>query len=231
MRLGVRDLFGMVAPPVCECCGRGLVAGESVICAHCMAEIDIAQPDGDLRDELRERLHPRTAPVVMASAWAYYTHDSVIGRLIRRGKYEDRPDIISRLAALYAAELRRVPGISDIDVLLPVPMHWLKRLVRGYNQSEVVAAVLGERLGIATGDNLRAARMRRRQATLHGEVRHNGADGAFTLTDASDLAGLHVGIVDDVITTGATASAAIETVLTASPRAVSVLALAATARR
>ncbi|MDO4319716.1 MAG: hypothetical protein Q4C34_04000 [Bacteroidales bacterium] len=227
----MREIFGVAAPAVCECCGRGLVAGERSVCAHCLAEIDIALPAGSVSDELRERLHPRTAPIVAVSTWAYYTHDSVVGRLIRLGKYDDRPDIIDRLAGLYAAELDRCGVAADVDVLMPVPMHWLKRLIRGYNQTEVLAATLGARLGIPVGDNLRACRLRRRQATLHGTDRHHGADGAFTVSHPDDLAGLHVAVVDDVITTGATVSAAIAALMPAAPRAISVLALAATPLR
>jgi len=232
MRFDWRDILGVIAPAVCQCCGRGLVTGEKIVCAHCLADIDTAWPAGDTACELRERIGPRTAPVAAVSAWALYTHNSVVGRLIRKGKYDDRPDILARLADMYAAEFAPTPAAADIDVLMPVPMHWWNRLMRGCDHTRVIADTIGRRLGIPVADNLHTTRRRHRQAGMRRADRLRGAQGAFAVADPDALAGLHVAVVDDIITTGATATAAVEALaLGAAPRAISVLALAATVRR
>lgn len=220
----------MLAPAVCEGCGEPLVRGERVLCTVCAASLTPACPAGDRSGQLRARLHPRTAPVRLVSAWAYYTHESVVGCLLRRAKYDDRPDIVRHLSGLYARELESSGVLGDVDVLLPVPMHPLKQMLRGYNQAAEMARVIGRRLDIPLGDNLRASRLRAAQAGRAGYSRHRGADGAFAVARADELRGLHVAVNDDIITTGATMSAAISALVPCGVRAISVLALAATVR-
>lgn len=224
------DLIGIVAPPLCGACGTPLVSGEECLCALCEATLERSCIVEDECGPLRRRVACRTAPVRHMAAWTTYSHDSPVGRLIRRGKYNDSPVIFSALGRILGRRLLDSGQFSDLDVLLPVPMHWFKRLRRGYNQAGILSREIGHILGVPVGDNLRAARPHRTQTHRSGDSRREALRGRFCLIAPDELRGLHVALVDDIITTGGTATAAVDTLMQAAPASISVIALAATAQ-
>lgn len=219
----LRIAASLFVPDVCYLCGAPAVDGEGPVCVACAMGFDRpAESPAALADTLRPRVMPRRAPFGTAAAPFVYTHTNGVGRLIRAGKYGDRPGLLTYLAARLAP---MVP--DDADVLMPVPMPWLKKLRRGYNQTEVIAAELSRITGVPVGDNL-TARRHRSQASMRGAERRRAMQGVFRLRHADELEGLHVALVDDIITTGTTLYAAAETLLAASPGRLSALALAVT---
>lgn len=226
----LHDLIGIAAPPLCGACGTPLVSGEDCLCALCEATLERPCLVEDDSGALRSRVACRRAPVRHIAAWTTYTHDSPAGRLIRRGKYNGSPVIFSSLGRILGRRLLDSGCFSDLDVLLPVPMHWFKRLRRGYNQADILAREIGRILGVPVGDNLRAAHPHRTQTRRSGDDRLEALRGRFRLMAPDELRGLHVGLVDDIITTGGTVTAAVETIMQAAPASISVIALAATAQ-
>lgn len=177
-------------------------------------------------------------PVAMVEAWMRYDAASPYAELIRNAKYRDRPWQARELGRIFGRDLLGRPfgGVSptpaDIDVLLPMPMHWSKEMRRGYNQSREIAFGLAEMLGAEVGDNLVAVRPHGTQTRLSHAERARNIKGCFALEHASELEGLHVAVVDDVITTGASVCEAVLALSWGMPRAasVSVLAIGATSR-
>lgn len=222
------DLIGIVAPPLCGVCGSPLVSGEECLCALCEATLERPRVVEDQSGPLRQRIACRQAPVRHIAAWTTYTGDSGLGRLIRRGKYDGSPAIFSALGRILGRRLLESRQFDGLDVLLPVPMHWFKRLRRGYNQADILARAVGCTLGVPVGDNLRAARPHATQTHRSGDDRREALRGCFRLTAPHELRGLHVALVDDIITTGGTVTAAVETIMAAAPASVSVIALAVT---
>lgn len=215
----------MAAPAVCEVCGRELVDGEDMVCLHCRASVRDTLYDA--RDARIERL-PYKAPVARVVSWLPYTHDSSFSTLLRRGKYDDRPDLVKGLASMYASMLMAEDALAGVDVLTPVAMHWWKRMRRGYNQARIIADTVGEAAGINVAELLMAGRPHRSQARSSGIERAENIRGIFSIAGGADVAGKHVGIVDDILTTGATLSEAIDALLPAGPSAISVYTLAIT---
>lgn len=115
----------------------------------------------------------------------------------------------------------------DIDVIVPIPVHWFRLVCRGYNQTMPICEELSRawQLPIETGC-LRKARYTSSQVGLRGEVRLRQEAGSFGVRHPERLASRHVLLVDDVITTGATVQAAADALLRAVPGVrISVLAL------
>lgn len=224
------DFFGFAAPSLCAGCGRALVAGERSICARCELDFERHAVAEDFIGPLRARILPRTAPIDAVFCWSAYTHDNAFGAVLRRAKYADRPTLMADLGAIMGARIAGHPLAAATDVLLPVPMHWLKRLRRGYNQTEILAHALGKALGVPVGDNLVARRRHVSQTRLSADERRRALGSSFALRHPGELTGLRVGIVDDIITTGGTLSAAVETLMQARPASVTVFVLAATPR-
>ncbi|MCS7026669.1 MAG: ComF family protein [Bryobacteraceae bacterium] len=122
------------------------------------------------------------------------------------------------------------PGFA-IDVIVPVPMHWWRAWRRGFNQAELLAKEVSRRAGVRMCRAVRRKRWTPPQAGLSNRARRQNVSGLFEVTKPAEIRGLHVLLVDDVLTTGATASACASALKRAGARAVSVLTLARADRR
>jgi ComF family protein len=118
-----------------------------------------------------------------------------------------------RIAESLAEAMRGLEPLTGRVSLIPVPLGARRARVRGYNQSERIAAALARRMGAPVRtDVLRRARETQTQTALTPEARRANLAGAFT---AGGARGLEVVLVDDVFTTGATLTAAAEALLAA----------------
>ena len=96
-----------------------------------------------------------------------------------------------------------------LDVVVPVPMHWTRRLVRGTNSPEVMGRVVARQLGIVFGPRaLRRQRRTRKLADLSRQERKRTLRNAFSVAHGCDFAAARVLLVDDVLTTGTTCDTA-----------------------
>lgn len=121
---------------------------------------------------------------------------------------------------------RRYSSSDWPQMLVPVPMHWSKMLSRGFNQAHVLASALSQQSGIPCRSVLHRPMRLHNQKTLTRRQRFNNLTQAFHCP--TDLSGSHVAVVDDVITTCATAMAAATTLQDAGAERVDVWALART---
>ena len=106
----------------------------------------------------------------------------------------------------------RVPPES-LDLVSPVPMHWRRRLARGYDHARALGREMGRRLGLPVGHELIRVRCTPPQVTLARTRRQEALRGAFAVRTKGTIEGAHVLLVDDVTTTGATANEATRALL------------------
>lgn len=131
------------------------------------------------------------------------------------------------LGFLWAERDRERLLSSRPDAAVPVPLHWWRRIERGYNQSDALADALSERLGIRSGRGwLRRVKATPKQFTVSATARRENMKGAFRVRRGSPVRGLRILLIDDVLTTGATASEAAKTLVQAGAAQVSVAVLA-----
>jgi ComF family protein len=157
----------------------------------------------------------------MLALWAYGPPlDSVVQALKFR-----RLDYLGRhLATALAAELgSKLEGFAPIDRVVPVPLHWRRRLTRGYNQAERIARPLASLLGLPFDPLLSRGRATPPQSLLGRTQRLANLRRAFRVPRSREIQGLHLLLVDDVATTGATLDAAAETLKKAGAAAVTAL--------
>ena len=156
---------------------------------------------------------------------APFIYQDDIARLLSRGKFGAGFAGIALVSELCIERLRTLPALPD--ALIPVPLSWRRTAVRGYNQSALIAHHFGKTLGIRV--DLRAlARKRhtRPQSELSRSARLKNLAGAFCAR--KDLSGKSVALIDDVLTTGATALAASKALKKAGAQHVSVWVCART---
>lgn len=198
--------IAFIVEPLCQCCGRPFefdVADRS-LCGRCIAE-----------------------PPVYDRARAAVLYDDASRGLLLRFKHGDG----LHLTPLFGAWLIRTAAaqLAEADLLIPVPLHRTRLFARRYNQAALLALEIGERTSVPV-DVLGLARARRTpsQGTRTRAGRERNVRGAFQVTPtlAARIKGKRVLLVDDVLTSGATANACARTLGRAGAEKVDVLTIA-----
>ena len=137
----------------------------------------------------------------MRSAWFY---NDILHNLIHSLKYHDRANFGFDLGVLLGEEILE-DEIGDIDMIIPVPLHWLKKRERGYNQAFWLAKGLASIYAVPVDTSIiKRTRYTVSQTMLGSTERIVNLDGAFTINKS--LNNQHILLVDDVQTTGSTIS-------------------------
>lgn len=212
------SLFELVFRPSCAVCGEGLLKGESTICTTCRWDMPLTDYWSMRENYLVERLAGRF-PFVHASALMFFRHDSQYRSLIHRMKYSSRPDIAHSLGEIYGLYLSQSELYRDIEIVVGVPLHFTKRIKRGFNQSEEFARAVAQSMGVEYDHNsIRRIKRTQTQARLQsGEQRARNVEHAFRVVHPDRIAGRKILLVDDVITTGATIEAVALAITSQSP--------------
>ena len=228
-------LADFVLPPLCLVC-RSSVLGHGGLCAECWPGIDFIEPPRC--DVLGIPLpFPSGETVVSAAALAnppeydraraVARYDGVMRDLIHGLKYGDRHEgvkLFSRWMAHSGADI-----LEDADLIIPVPLARVRLWSRRFNQSALLARALSH-AGNITDNPFALMRTRRTasQVGLSTEQRKQNVAGAFRVPEhhRAAIAGRNILLIDDVITTGATANACAIALKRAGAARVDVLALA-----
>ena len=159
-------------------------------------------------------------------AYCYGAYEGTLRKLIHLFKYSGMRRLAQPLGGLLADAL---PRDRQFDAVAAVPLHWRRRWQRGFNQSELLGKAIARRRGIPVIKALRRGSATRAQAGLSNAQRRENVAGAFRARRR--VAGLRILLIDDVMTTGATAGACARALKKAGARSVSLLALARVDRR
>lgn len=222
------DLLAMIYPRCCEVCGAPLVMGEEILCTGCNYELPRCSIHTDTFNTIHRRLAGHV-PLERAAGYFYYNKGARHTRLIHVAKYNGRPGVARFLARQFAREIIPDGFFKDIDIIVPVPMHWLKQMRRGYNQTHHIAAGLSDAVGIGVSYNLKAMRRHATQTRRNAYLRWLNSQSIYGVERGDELDGKHLLVVDDVITSGATMLACCEALHRAAPGAtISVLSLGVT---
>lgn len=220
--------FDILFPRLCRICSTPLAEDEGHVCAMCLESLPRSLYH--LRDiqPMVERF-AGIVPFVRATSWLLYSRGSGVAELVHDFKYRHLPSLARQLGRVMGDEMMCCGVLGDVDVLMPVPMHWWRRACRGYNQAEELTLGVGEGSGLPVGHNLRAVRGHRTQTRMSLTQRTRNLTGVFGVERAAELDGLHICLVDDVCTTGSTLLSAGEALLAAAPGCrISFLAMAST---
>jgi ComF family protein len=166
-------------------------------------------------------------PPAYARARAAVRYDDVARTLVHALKYQDRTDLAPAMGRWMARAGHEL--LDEAAVLVPVPLHWRRAWRRRYNQSGALARVIAERSGVkVVPEALQRIRPTQQQIGLSRPQRASNVQGAFKVEapEQSRIAGRHVILVDDVLTSGATVDACARALLRAKAASVDVLVFA-----
>lgn len=214
----VRRAGQLFCPRVCAGCRGKLLDGEDTLCTRCRYEIPLTYFWREPDNEIRERLS-NTIPVENASAFYFYGKSGVFRDMMHRFKYRHQKRIGLKLGRWYGRELAETGRYRDLDLIIPLPLHPLRRLERGYNQSEWLARGLSDRLGVPVDARsvVRVKRTRSQSVKKERKERMQNVQGVFGVRRPGALQGKHLLLVDDVLTTGSTLESCARTILKAVP--------------
>jgi len=208
--------------PFCERCGRRLLALAALAyCPRCGTTLGPALPGGEEGCPACPKVMPRHRRLVRLGPYA-----DPLRPAIRRLKYRRATDASGPLSRLLAEAVAARCADLRPDVVVPVPMYWLRRVGRGWNHSAVLARGVARRIGLPMQEPL--VRVRNTLPQVHLPVSRRSANvrGAFAVRRGADVDGAGVLLVDDVTTTGATVNEAARVLLAAGAREVVVAVLA-----
>ena len=208
--LWLKSAFRLLFPRRCAVCGASLQDGEEVLCFRC--NIGMPRTCYHLeKDNEMEKMFWGKIPLERAASYFFYQKGGDYRRILHLLKYEGRKDIGIAMGRMMAADMVRSGFFDGVDVIVPVPLHPDKLRKRGYNQSECLARGVSEVTGIPVDVSSVVRRVHTQSQTRKSVYeRWENVCGIFYVADKERVAGKHVLIVDDVLTTGATSIACAE---------------------
>jgi ComF family protein len=151
----------------------------------------------------------------------------LLRRAILKVKHPHYEALAAGLGLRLSQQLRERPFREPVQIVAPVPMFWPQRIWRGANAAETVAQSVARHLSLSLATSLLVCRRwLRKQSTLKTDERRKNVRGAFRASWRWNVRGLRVLLIDDVMTTGATAQEAARILREAGAAAVAVAAVA-----
>lgn len=178
--------------------------GERQLCLRCLNSL--SKTHFSILDEnAMERKLAGRFPFEHATALYYFRRGGTVQQLIHAIKFHGNSELCLKMGRKLGLALLRSGHFDDVDILVPVPLHWRRKLQRGYNQSELLCRGIAE--VFPRPINRRAMvrhRNTKKQSMQESSNRSMNVEGAFRVNRPKELEGRHVLLVDDVFTTGAT---------------------------
>jgi ComF family protein len=221
-------------PPLCPAC-RELV-GDNGLCASCWSRLSLIAPPYCERLGIPFAYDPGPGVLSMqaiADPPAYYRaraavrYDEIARTLVHALKYGDRLDL-APIAGRWMARAGR-ELLKDADALVPVPLHWRRLWARRFNQSALLAKAVSEIAGVPVAENaIKRIKATAQQVGLTQKERASNVQGAFRVPaeGKAEVGGRRLVLIDDVLTSGATADACARALLRAGARNVYVIVFA-----
>lgn len=204
----IKDSFlHLLFPHVCTGCGNDILNQETVLCMRCvdaMPETNFElHPDNPVEKLFWGRLH-----LVSAAAQFYFNKESLMQHLMHQFKYKGNKELGLQLGKMMGEAILNSGRFNDIDALIPLPLFPVKEKRRGYNQATLLCEGMAAVMNIQVLDKVVIRPQHTETQTKKGRIeRWKNMEGKFVLVNPQAIRNMHLLLVDDVITTGATLEA------------------------
>ncbi len=227
-----RHLLRILYPDVCPLCRTQRPTEDTGVCRECHRELRYVHDPvcrscgGPLLTDHAVCRECDSDPRPWTHAATGFCFEGLARNGIHRFKYSGDVSIVPLLAAQAWRSWQRLYPDLQIDFLAPVPLHWMRRLTRGYNQAELACIEINRLANIPVVNALKRCRWTSPQASLSKARRKKNLSKAFLVCDPDEIRDKHILLVDDVMTTGATLAECSKLLLKQGAATVHVLTLA-----
>jgi len=209
----MNDFAGLLYPRLCLACAERQPPRGSLVCASCQLKLPRTDHHELQENAFTERFWGRV-PIFSGAAMFHFVKGGRAQHLLHQLKYEGKQEIGVLLGEWYGRDLRDSPWFRSVEAIVPVPLHPRKERLRGYNQSDTFARGLSRSMRVPWYKNGLHRRVFTETQTKKGRLeRFGNVEEVFEVGEPSILAGKHLLLIDDVITTGATLEACAHTLL------------------
>jgi len=205
--LYLESFFSLFFPRVCCVCGGHLSDNEELICVKCMCELPKTNYHLYKDNPVAFVFYGRVT-IEAATSYFHFVKSSKYSSMMYKFKYEGNKDIGVVLGRYFGKNLSESLLFSDVDIIVPVPLHRRRLRERGYNQSECIAKGMSYSMKKdVVCHNLVRNEFTPTQTRKSRIDRWDNVKGKFFVVDPVAFTNKHILLVDDVITTGATLEA------------------------
>lgn len=222
------DFVSLFYPQICAACDGELLQGEEFVCINCQLALPYTgfatQSPNDTEQVFWGRVE-----LEAATSYLYFEKGNRARKMMHRIKYKGEKELAQYVGGMMGAELEHSARFSNIDCIIPIPLHKKKLRKRGYNQSEWFAKGLAEKLNTEViTDVLLKTTSTKSQTTKNRWQRWLNMGEQFSVHHPEKIGGKHILLVDDIVTTGATLEACAQALKAAANCKISIATMAIT---
>ncbi len=221
-----QSFLDLIFPRICAGCQQPLQLNEEHICTDC--RFDLPRTNSHLEPD-RKLINKFAGKVNLEHSLAYlkFVKGGKVQKIMHEIKYRDNQELGEMLGRMYGSELREKGFSEHFDLVLPVPLHKKRLIVRGYNQSDSLAKGLAESLRIEWRDDiLKRGIETESQISKSRLQRYKNMQDVFFVENFEGLQSRKIVLVDDTLTTGATLESCVLALNDVGVKNVSIIAMA-----
>jgi ComF family protein len=223
-----RSVLHLFFPYTCCGCGSDLLTENILFCIHCQSSMPVTCFEYFSANPI-EKIFWGRVQIQVAAAHLYFTSGSLVQHSLHLLKYKGRKEIGIYLGQQMGGSIKHSSRFDDCEVIIPLPLFVSREKKRGYNQASLIANGISQKLKIPVLNDV-VARIKRTETQTHKSriQRWKNMESTFSILNPFKIAGKHVLLVDDVITTGASLEACARVLLECPGTKVSIACLAHT---
>lgn len=196
-------MLNLLFPRTCIGCNSVISSTEALLCLSCRHQMPLTRFHQNENSLLMNKFFGRF-PVEHATALFYFQKRGLTQRLMHHLKYKGVKEISDFLGKWLGEELKEIPDFSDIQMVVPVPLHKQKLKKRGYNQVEGFGRELAQVFQVPYRDDILIKITKTGSQVFKTRMLRFESEEVFAVQKLDEIKNLHVLLVDDIITTGAT---------------------------
>lgn len=210
----LKDFISLLFPDLCAACGQSLNHDEEIICIVCEYKLPLTNYHLQEDHNALEKIFYGRVHLTFASAMYLFNKEGLVQSIIHNFKYKGNKHIGEFLGMRYGYELKKNNKLSDVDLVIPVPLHWKKLKERTFNQSEYFAKGIAQSMDVKMISDIIIRREYTTSQTNKSRFeRWQNVTNAFETNANKCINYKHLLLVDDVITTGSTIEACVNTLI------------------
>ena len=223
------DIIYTLYPDLCLACDKKAKSKSSYFCISCGVHIPFSD-HFEIEDHFVSRHFYGRVQFAFVGALFVFREGDVVQDMLHRLKYKKAAEVGTCMGELIAERAAQCPFFAPPDMVIPVPIHFSKLYHRGYNQSALIAQPIAHKFGVQMRTNILVKNKSTASQTRKSRIeRITNVKENFIIKDPNGImAGKHILLVDDVITTGATIESCANVLFKHGIRALSIVSAAAT---